>query len=947
MSDNRIQASFNAGEFAPTLFARVDLSKYRSAAALLENFFVDYRGGASTRPGTRYILQAYRSSTAVRLISFQAAFLVGYVMEFGDQYIRFYLNGVPVLEPSFAISAATKANPGVLTVTGNNFVTGEWIYVTGVTGMTELNGNYYSVSVSGASVSLFDLNGNPVDTTGFTTYISGGTASRVYTLPSPYLAADLALIKFAQNVTQMVLCHPSYPPYILTYTSAASWTLAPILFGSTVTTPTGGAVVSTLGAGSVNYAYVVTAVDANGQESIPTAPIALASKLDIRTVAGTNSVSWNAVSGAQSYNVYRAVPSYAGPVKVGAAYGFIGNVTGLGIDDSNIAPDYSQTPPITKNPFQGAGVLSVTVTNPSSGYTSVPATTVAAAPAGGQTAIVRSILGVVGTPTIGNVSDTGYFAGQVLNFDNGVSLVIATVVGAGAIQTYHPITYPGSNPGAITSGAAPATLFNSSGFGVVANVSWGVKQIDVLSPGTGYTSTPAVSITGGGGSATATATLAPASAGNPAVPGFFQQRLILAASPGEPQTFHMSQPGNYFNFNVSNPTLPEDSITGTLVSGVLNTIKAMIPQTSGLLVFTDRFSWLINGGSNGAPIAPSAIVANAQSYNGIGNVPPIIANYDVLYVQSKGSVIRDSAFNIYQNVYTGTDISLLASHLFYGHSVTEWAFAEEPFKLIQAIRDDGTLLTLTFLKEQEFIGWTHSVTNGSFMSVATVTEGLSAFNTVDATYFVVERTINGNTVKYIERLADRQFPNGVEDAWCVDAGLSYDGAPATTFSGGQHLAGVTCTGLADGVVIPPFVMPVSGNFTLAAPASKVVVGEAFICKLQTLPLELGEPTVQGKVKKIPSVDVRVADTLGLSIGSDFTHLTPMKDLIRGNVSSMLTGQSSQRITDLISGDARTFLDPTYTVPGQYCIQQSLPYPATILGVIPNVVIGDSPSGRGK
>ena len=74
MTEQIIQASFNAGEWSPKLYARVDLAKYRSGAALLQNFFVDYRGGASTRPGTRFITQCYNSSAAVRLITFQASF---------------------------------------------------------------------------------------------------------------------------------------------------------------------------------------------------------------------------------------------------------------------------------------------------------------------------------------------------------------------------------------------------------------------------------------------------------------------------------------------------------------------------------------------------------------------------------------------------------------------------------------------------------------------------------------------------------------------------------------------------------------------------------------------------------------------------------------------------------------------------------------------------------
>jgi hypothetical protein len=135
-------------------------------------------------------------------------------------------------------------------------------------------------------------------------------------------------------------------------------------------------------------------------------------------------------------------------------------------------------------------------------------------------------------------------------------------------------------------------------------------------------------------------------------------------------------------------------------------------------------------------------------------------------------------------------------------------------------------------------------------------------------------------------------------------------------------------------------MPVNGSFTLPAAASKVTVGIGFIANLQTLGIDIGEPTIQGKVKSIPHVDVRVASTLGLQIGSDFNHLVDMRDLVRGEVSSMLTGQANQIITDLTTGDARTFIDGTYTVPGQYAIRQILPYPATILGVIPNLVLGD-------
>lgn len=942
MSELAIQASFNSGEWSPSLFARVDLAKYRAGAALLENFFVDYRGGASTRPGTKYILQCFDSAHDVRLIPFQASFDVGYLLEFGDQYLRFFIDGVPVLEIAFNITGASKANPCVVQVTANNFIINDWIFIDNVGGMSELNGRYFKVlNVVGNAITLGDLNGVPINSTTFGVYTSGGSAARVYKISSPYLAADLALIKFAQNVNQMVICHPNYQPYVLTLVTASNWTLLPITFGTTATAPVITAVSTTVNGGNVGYSYGVTSIDANGQESAPTLNFGFNFLEDIRIVPGSNRISWAAIPGAVGYNVYKADVTYFGIVPAGQTYGYIGTTTSTTFDDTNIGPDFSQTPPIPRNPFEGSGVDHVNVTAPGT-YTTVPTASLTGAAstiAGSLTVVLQ----VQGTPTV-NAGGAGYAVDDTILFTNSVVLVVNTVA-AGVITSFKPITTLPSNPGSVTSGPTPANPVSQvstsgAGTGAKANLVWGAGLVQVLNPGAGYLSVPTVTFSAG--AATATAVLGTTSNGYPSVPTFFQQRLVLAGPEGSPQTFYMSQPGAYYNFNISSPIQADDSITGTLVSGQLNTIKSMVSQTSGLLILSDKASWIINGGSAGAAVTHTSLVANAQSFNGASDVLPIVANFDVLYVQSKGSIVRDSAYNIYANVFTGTDISVIASHLFYGFQVLEWAWAEEPFKVVWAIRNDGVMLSLTFLKEQEFVGWAHSITqDGEFKSVAVVTEDTVSAGEVDAVYTVVERVINGFTVKYIERFAERSFINGAADAWCVDAGLQYDGAPITSFSGAEHLAGQTVTGLADGVVIPPFVMPVNGSFTLASAASKVTVGIGFTCDLQTLALELGEPTAQGKVKKISSVDVRVADTLGLKIGQDFDHLTVMKDLVVGNVSSMLTGQQSQIVTDLVDGDARTIIGPAFTVPGQYCIRQDLPYPASILGVFPAVTVGDT------
>lgn len=935
MGQPKIQASFNSGEWAPSLYARVDVEKYKSAAALLRNFFVDYRGGASSRPGTKYILQAYISDQPVRLIPFEASFTVSYVLEFGDRYLRFFNNGAPVLETGLNITGVTKANPCVVSVT-NSYAVGEWVYISGVSGMTQLNGRYFIVAARAAgSITLDDLFGNPVDSTNYGTWTSGGTTKRVYTITTPFAADDLFLLKYVQDVGDMIITHPDYAPYRLTIVSAANWVLAPISFGATINAPSGFSTSTTLSAGTTDYSYIVTAVDALGQESVQSTTVGFDNYSLLSSGNGTNSITWAAVPGAVSYNIYKAEIALSGAsVPAGSAYGFIGNQTGTTFIDSNIAPDFSRGPPSARYPFiTGAPVESVTVGTAGT-YTTTPTVSFAAAPTNGTTASGLAIMkGVSATVAAGG---TGYVVGDTLTFQGNIIFTVATLSGS-AIATV-TLANAGAITGSVPANPRSAESTSGAGAGATLDITYGVLSIDLLNPGAGYLTAPAITFSAG--AAAATAVLGPSNANNPAVPTFFQQRLVLGGAYASPQTLYMSQPGRYYNFNVSSPVADSDSITATIASGQLNNIKSMVPQPGGLIVFTDGASFLINGGSAGSAVTPSAISANAQSFDGANDLPPIVANYDILFVTAKGSSVRDSTYNFYANVFSSADISVLSSHLFFGYTLIQWAWAQEPYKVVWAVRDDGTMLTLTFVKDQDFIGWAHSDTDGSFTSVASVVE-LADQGYVNAVYAVVEREVNSQTVKYIERFAERYYPNGVVDAWCVDSGLQYDGAPETDFTGGEHLAGLTVTGLADGEVIPEFTMPASGEFSLATAASKVTVGLPFTCQLKTMALDLGEPTAQGKVKKITAVDVRVCETLGLEIGASFNTLVPMKDLIVGNVSSMLVGQDSQIVTDLVTGDARTYMNPTYTVPGQYCIQQSQPFPATILGVIPLIELGDT------
>src|SRR3974390_3535439 len=370
-----IQTSFNSGEWSPALNARVDIQKYHSGAALLRNFFVDYRGGATTRPGTKYIQKA--NSNTVRLIPFQASFAVTYMLEFSPGYIRFYNNGAPVYESATSITAAGGGPPILFTDPAPGYANGDWI---------QAGGNTYIVA--GAATNTFtltDLFGNAINANPFTLPVA---AQRVYTIISPYVnASDLPQIKYAQDVNLMFLCHPNYPAQVLTLNTATSWTIAACNFAPTIAAPTGLAIAQSGTASTFTVSYIVTSVDADGQESLASVPVQNGTTSN--SGGTTNTVSWTAVTGppaAASYNVYRTINSATGTIPTGTPYGFIGTVTSNKIIDTNITPDFSQTQPVTNNPFLGQGVQNVNLTNPGTLYTSVPTVNFTAAPGGGVTA---------------------------------------------------------------------------------------------------------------------------------------------------------------------------------------------------------------------------------------------------------------------------------------------------------------------------------------------------------------------------------------------------------------------------------------------------------------------------------------------------------------------------------------------------------------------------------
>lgn len=254
---------------------------------------------------------------------------------------------------------------------------------------------------------------------------------------------------------------------------------------------------------------------------------------------------------------------------------------------------------------------------------------------------------------------------------------------------------------------------------------------------------------------------------------FFSNRLFFAGTANNPQTLWSSKINNYTNFGKSVPTADDDAITATIVAKQVNAITDLLPLAD-LVTLTTGQEWKTGGGVNNV-LTPSTISFKPQSNYGAARIPGLVIGESGVFVQGRGSLVRDIGYQFSVDKYVGNDLTVFASHLVQGFTIVDWCYQQTPFSVIWAVRDDGVLLGLAYFKEQEVVGWFHCDSiNGFVETVCSVTEGKE-----DAVYIGVRRIINGNTVRYIERL-DTRFQTDQRDFFFVDAGLSYDGRNATT-----------------------------------------------------------------------------------------------------------------------------------------------------------------------
>jgi hypothetical protein len=253
---------------------------------------------------------------------------------------------------------------------------------------------------------------------------------------------------------------------------------------------------------------------------------------------------------------------------------------------------------------------------------------------------------------------------------------------------------------------------------------------------------------------------------NPTAVAQYQQRRVFAKD----ESISASYIGEYASFwsplvafNDSSP------VNFTLAGKEVSTIRHLL-DVGRLLVFTKSSEWEIRGDAQGV-LTPTAINARQHTYHGASHRQPIVIDGIPIYVQERGSTVRDIAYNFDEDGYRGDDLTNFNYHLVEGRTIDDWAYQKNNHSIVWMVRSDGTLLGLTYIRNQKIVGWHRHDTNGSFESVCVVPEG-----TEDALYVSVKRTIDGRTVRYIERMQTR---------FITDDEVSQSAILDNVFSGGS------------------------------------------------------------------------------------------------------------------------------------------------------------------
>ena len=899
--------SFTAGELSPRMEGRTDFAKYFNGMTKCENFVVMPHGPVTRRPGTYHVAEIKTSANKTRLIPFQFSTTQTYILEFGNQYIRFFKDNGQITESNKTITGITQANPAVVTSSSHGYSNGDFVIISGVVGMTEVNGKTFKVADKTTNTfELQDVDGNDINSSGYTAYSSSGIANKIYQITTSYTTAQIFDLKFAQSADVMYITHNSHEVSKLTRTGHTSWTLSEVEFtdgpyldaNTTSTTMTPGATSGddqTLTASASTFAStdVGRLINfSNGYAKIRSYTSATVVKIDIKDAFDNTS----------------AVTTW----KLGAFSDTTGHPACVSFFEQRLVfADTSDQPQtlffsksgdyenMTSGTSSDDAMVYTIASNQVNAIESLKATrTLIVMTTGGEYSVTSGSSQDAITPTNINIRKQSNYGSAGVD---ALSIGNATIFLQRAKRKIRELAYNFDTDGYqapdmtilsehITDSGITQMDYQQEPYSVV----WCVRTDGVLA---GLTYNRLENVTAwhrhifGGKSDT--------------TKNIIQQQISFTS--------------NSSNVNTTNNTITISS--HGLSTGDPVYYYAASNAIGGLN--NSNLYYTIASDSNTIKLATTSTNATAGTAISLTSAP--------------GS---DTTQYIYQGVNIQTDMIYSVAHalktgeiVYYDNSGTSITGLSENTKYYVGKVDDNQfqlyaksdLLTPVNLTAAHTSEQTDNILKHAEVESVAVINGDAD---EDQVWVIVKRWINGAVRRYVEYFTPFDFSEDLTAFHFVDSGLAYSGDNTTSLTGLDHLEGEQVAVVGDGAAQNNKTIS-SGAITIDTASEEAKVGLLYSSDLQTMRLDEGyTETTQTKTKRIYDLSVRFHDTVGASVGPNVDNLTSID--FRDSSASM------NLPVPLFTGDKFIEFDSDYGTEGLVYVQQPQALPMTVLGIYPRL-----------
>ena len=403
---------------------------------------------------------------------------------------------------------------------------------------------------------------------------------------------------------------------------------------------------------------------------------------------------------------------------------------------------------------------------------------------------------------------------------------------------------------------------------VVSSEEYGVAKITAVA-GDGLTATADVKVNF---SATTTSFLWSEGAwstarGFPRSITLHQGRMVFGGNEAQAQTVWLSNIDGYDSFTAED-LQDSDSFNVTLGATEYNAIQWISTTSKNLLIGTTGGEWSLSSGDEANVLTIASARAVRESNLGSDHIQPPTANKAVLFVETGGRKLSEITYSFEQDGFINAELTELAEHITKG-GLKEVAYQSQRDSILWGVTGEGNLVGLTYVRRQEVVGWHRHTTQGEFESVAVISSGEEE----EEVWFSVKRTINGATVRYVERF----YPNmwRLQEAAVIPDDLNYlDASQVITgvdMASGTvtHLDNETVHVLEDGAVTPPTRLEgATQTITFEQPTQKAVVGLPYTSVVEPMSLEVPtqQGSSQGREKRVHEMVASVFQTSVFNFG---------------------------------------------------------------------------------